>query len=65
MSRKTGLGLLGVMTALAIPVAFSSSTMAQSRPACPSGMYLVTVDTESDFGIVSSKADVLTPDGLP
>jgi hypothetical protein len=57
MSRKARLGLLGVMTALAIPVAFSSSTMAQSRPYCPPNMYLVTQETELGFGIQSSHAN--------
>ena len=64
MSRKTGLGLLlGVMTALAILVAFSSSTMAQSITGCPPKMYLVTTATATRFGIVSSTADI-NDDGL-
>lgn len=64
MSRKARLGLLGAMTALAILVAFSSSAMAQPEPYCPPDMYLVSQDTEASFKIVSSHADLSTPDEL-
>jgi hypothetical protein len=64
MSRKARIGLLGAMTALAIPVAFSSSTMAQSEPYCPPNTYLVTQKTELSFGIQSSHANQRSMDDL-
>jgi len=64
MSRKARLGLLGAMTALAISVAFSSSAMAQSEAYCPPDMYLVSQETETSFKIVSSHANLSTPDNL-
>ncbi|MCY1060569.1 hypothetical protein [Nannocystis sp. SCPEA4] len=64
MSRKARLGLLGAMTALAISVAFASLAMAQPEPYCPHDMYLVLQETEASFKIVSSHAELSTPDGL-